>query len=133
MGGIEVMLGIEQDMSKMFITGTESVTCISNENKALYRELMRLFKIAASAIQKAWTEHINGLKIKRYLESHDWPSTVVSICLHKELKQMNLTKPFQGICTIMVEILNVLLEIRNLLNNLWNEHHGFLRIHKGLH
>jgi hypothetical protein len=77
----------------MFITRTESVTCISNKNKALYQEFMRLSKTATSATQKAKTKHISNLKSQRYLVSHDWPPVVVSVRLYEELKQMHYQAP----------------------------------------
>jgi hypothetical protein len=106
-------------MNDMFTTGSACSTCISKNNYGLYRDMKTLFKTATSATHEASTEHISGIKTKRYLVSHDRPPVVVSVRLHKELKDMHFTKPCQSIHTIVVEILNVLLEILNAITNLF--------------
>ena len=130
---IGVMLQIEQNINDMFTTGLACGRYISKNNCGLCRDMKMLPKIAMFAIHDALTELINSIKTKRYLISHDQPVLVVSGCFHEELKQMHFTKPCtQRIRTIVVKILNILLEIRNLLDNLWNECHCFLRVHECL-
>ena len=49
------------------------------------------------------------------MTGYSWLSLAAST---KKLEQMHFTKPCEGIHTVVVKILNVLLEIRNLLDNL---------------
>jgi hypothetical protein len=112
-----VIRGIERNMNDMLTTGSACGTCISKYNCSRCGDMKMLFKTATSATHEASIEHISGIKTKIYLVSHDRPPAVISVCLHEELKDMHFTKPCQGIHTIVVEILHVLLEICNLLDN----------------